>query len=270
MTWWQIFWSHAQNSNEFFFRNMILTILFVVFLVTLHYSSPTVKKWVIIALTFLAGLLFTLEFFLPPLDIHNPAKGNIMTPWVVPSSEFIMFSITWMLGLGVISLFKVHLKKIMTKNKESINSYAFFVAMIAMIIVGFASNLREKPNAPPSIEPFQITFNALYQILQNLDTAMFALLAFYITSAAYRAFRIRTAESALLMISALIIMISLVSLGAKIMPADVLDSIQQFLFRYINMSTLRAITIGVSVGALAMSMRIWLSLERGSFFSKEQ
>jgi hypothetical protein len=27
--------------------------------------------------------------------------------------------------------------------------------------------------------------------------------------------------------------------------------------------------IGVAVGALAMSMRLWLSLERGAFFSEE-
>jgi hypothetical protein len=264
MTWWQTFWSHANTSDEFFFRNIILALLFVIFIVTLHFSSPTVKKWVIIALTFIAGLFFTLEFFLPPHNLPNNSKGNIITPWVEPASNFIMFSTMWMLGLGIISLVKVHIQKIITKNKESINSYAFFAALLAMLITGFVSNIGKNDGTAT------ITYNALYKILVNLDSAMFALLAFYITSAAYRAFRIRTAESALLMVSALIIMISLVSLGAKIMPGVPLESMQQFLFKYVNMSALRAITIGVAVGALAMSMRIWLSLERGSFFSKEQ
>ncbi|MEI6521738.1 MAG: hypothetical protein WCO98_17145, partial [bacterium] len=101
MTWWQTFWSHANTSDEFFFRNIILALLFVIFIVTLHYSSPTGKKWVIIVLTFLAGLFFTLEFFLPPHNLPHNTKGNVITPWVEPASNFIMFSTMWMLGLGI-------------------------------------------------------------------------------------------------------------------------------------------------------------------------
>ncbi len=194
VTWWDIFWSHATTSDEFFYRNIILALLFVIFLVTLHFASPAIKKWVIIILTFLAGLFFTLEFFLPPHTLPDQTMGNAITPWVKPASNFIMFSTMWMFGLGIISLVKVHFQKIAAKNKESINSYAFFIAMIAIMITGFASNIGKIDGTA------SITYNALFQILQNLDSAMFALLAFYITSAAYRAFRIRTPESALLMI----------------------------------------------------------------------
>jgi hypothetical protein len=35
------------------------------------------------------------------------------------------------------------------------------------------------------------------------------------------------------------------------------------------MAGLRAVTFGIFVGALAMSLRIWLNLERGAFFEQE-
>ena len=40
------------------------------------------------------------------------------------------------------------------------------------------------------------------------------------------------------------------------------------MLRWWNSPAQRAITLGVAVGALAMSLRIWLSLERGTFFSE--
>ena len=37
----------------------------------------------------------------------------------------------------------------------------------------------------------------------------------------------------------------------------------------ISMAGLRAVLFGILVGYLAMSLRIWLSLERGAFFEQE-
>lgn len=37
----------------------------------------------------------------------------------------------------------------------------------------------------------------------------------------------------------------------------------------ISMAGLRAVGFGILVGGLAMSLRIWLSLERGAFFEQE-
>ncbi|HEY3342571.1 MAG TPA: hypothetical protein VGK81_11155, partial [Anaerolineae bacterium] len=115
-------------------------------------------------------------------------------------------------------------------------------------------------------------------LLVNFDAAMFSLLAFYIASAAYRAFRVRTVEAALLMVSALIVMLGMVNFGVFLTHSIPLDSPYAFfrverlslwILNWINMPAQRAVTIGVAVGALAMAMRIWLSLERGTFFSQE-
>jgi hypothetical protein len=37
----------------------------------------------------------------------------------------------------------------------------------------------------------------------------------------------------------------------------------------LNMAALRAVGFGIGVGGLAMSLRVWLSLEKGTYFGKE-
>lgn len=42
-----------------------------------------------------------------------------------------------------------------------------------------------------------------------------------------------------------------------------------WLLEVINSAALRAVLFGLLVGGLAMSLRLWLNLERGAFFDQE-
>ena len=48
-----------------------------------------------------------------------------------------------------------------------------------------------------------------------------------------------------------------------------LEMLGEWLMRWLNTPAQRGIIFGIAVGALAMSLRIWLSLERGTFFSEQ-
>jgi hypothetical protein len=116
-------------------------------------------------------------------------------------------------------------------------------------------------------------------MLVNLNATMFSLLAFYIVSAAYRAFRIRSGEALVLMIAAVIVMLTPLPLGSQLtnwLPADNsfwsnfrIERIGNWLLTTVNSAALRAIDFGLGIGGLAMALRIWLSLERGSYFGQE-
>nr|NIM04554.1 hypothetical protein [Armatimonadota bacterium]NIM06012.1 hypothetical protein [Armatimonadota bacterium]NIM22930.1 hypothetical protein [Armatimonadota bacterium]NIM24018.1 hypothetical protein [Armatimonadota bacterium]NIM66801.1 hypothetical protein [Armatimonadota bacterium] len=47
------------------------------------------------------------------------------------------------------------------------------------------------------------------------------------------------------------------------------ENLALWLSNVISMSSLRAVNFGIGVGALAMSLRLWLNLERGAFFEQE-
>jgi len=105
---------------------------------------------------------------------------------------------------------------------------------------------------------------------------MFSLIAFFILSAAYRAFRIRSIEGSILMASALIVLLGL-SFGVIItqwIPATGLaanlriETWSSWVLGVVSLPALRAIDFGVGLGALAMGLRIWLGIERGALFGE--
>ena len=89
---------------------------------------------------------------------------------------------------------------------------------------------------------------------------MFAILAFFIASAAYRSFRARSTEAALLLVAALIVMMGRVPLGEYLIPLT--GDITSWILNVLNASVRRAILIGVSLGAVALSIKIIFGIER--------
>jgi hypothetical protein len=92
------------------------------------------------------------------------------------------------------------------------------------------------------------------------NATMFALLAFFIASAAFRAFRARNAESALLLGAAILVMIGLVPIGRALSP--VFPEIEEWIMDVLNTTGRRAIMMGAALGAIATGLRVILGIER--------
>jgi hypothetical protein len=101
---------------------------------------------------------------------------------------------------------------------------------------------------------------------------MFALLGVYIGAAAYRAFRVRSLESGLMMATAVLVMLGQISFGeSQAARAGVsLQDIRQWLLEVPNSAAFRAIRLGAGVAGLMLAIRMWLSIESISFSSREK
>ncbi|MCC6444386.1 MAG: PD40 domain-containing protein [Armatimonadetes bacterium] len=126
--------------------------------------------------------------------------------------------------------------------------------------------------------PWQINRILFFGLLSSLDATMFSLLAFYIAAAAYRAFRVRSVEASLMMAAAFIVLIGQVPLGMALtggLPTEGwlasfrIEVMSNWVLQIINAPAYRAMGFGLALGGLAMALRIWLSLERGSYFDRE-
>src|SRR5579871_694908 len=104
------------------------------------------RRYVIQAVTFLAGLYFALEFFWPthptPTAEDPQAVGNWLTPGIVPLGNYLNAIAAWTIGLGVINLCQVHGKRLMKGSEGAFNSLAFFISMILMFILGILAKVH--------------------------------------------------------------------------------------------------------------------------------
>lgn len=250
--------------------------------------SPRGRRWLTIGVTFLGGLYMGLEYFLPvrkatlwPTGYHNsqPNPANIMTPGIEPFSVWLTVVGAFTVGLGIYSLVQVHGRKVVRRSTGWSYSLAFFLSMAAMFVFTLWEHELTKQGMAASARPWpKAAYEFLFTgIFVPLQAATFSLLAFYIASAAYRAFRVRTTEAGLMMAAAFLVMLGQVPIGSWLtasLPLDSplaffrLEALGEWIMRWLNTPAQRAITFGIAVGGLAMSLRVWLSLERGTFFSE--
>ncbi len=110
-----------------------------------------------------------------------------------------------------------------------------------------------------------------YSFFTPLSATMFALLAFFVASASYRAFKIRNAEATVLLVSGILIMLGRVPLGAYLTAWTQkiswlswlhLPAIQEWLYQYPNAAGARAIMIGIGLGIVGTSLRVILGIEK--------
>lgn len=119
------------------------------------------------------------------------------------------------------------------------------------------------------VKAHQVMFDGIFKAAQS---TMFALLAFFVASASFRAFRIKSKEAGLLMVSAFIVMLGNVPLGNMVsnllgyIPfiGKYLDIavIKEWLLSYPSSAAQSAILIGAMLGYISSSLKIIFGVER--------
>ncbi len=224
------------------------------------------KRKLPLVITFSIGVLLIISEFIP----HKPfgTLSGELEEWFLIISGFAII-------LGQLSLFKVNLFKVRFKQKDwqfSIVTLISFVIMVGFGLLWGTENSSGIFGNGSSIiqligdKPFDYLFHNVYQ---HLQATMFSLLAFFIASAAYRAFIGRTIESNLLLIAAVLVMLGNTTLGGFLtswLPESLkflhLPELKQFIMTYPTTAGQRAIMIGTGLGIIGSSLRIILGIER--------
>lgn len=197
-------------------------------------------------ITFVAGIVFAAQYYVP-----HPASEEMLTT----VNKWIQIIGGFALVLGVTSLFHVHAVKIRRKEPGWGYSFVLYAGMLGTIAVGLWVNGKETVNGAVT------AFGWMYSYMMvPLQATMFSLLAFFIASAAYRSFRARSREAAVLLTAAVIVMVGRVPLGEYLVPIS--GDVTQWILNVLNTSVRRAILIGVSLGAVALSLKIIFGIER--------
>ncbi len=287
------FWNGTNNSPELIAMIAITTILGFIVLGFLMVAPIQLRKYVIAAVTFLSGL-FYVAFYLFPVPVGRKPQdvpANIVESvgfWISDTQPVVAnFSNIiggFLLGLGIYSQLHLHIRRITRQQTDWGFSVVLIVSMVAIVICGYGDwIMRQGPKG--SELQLQSKWGLLNYgsdllfdgLLQQMDAAMFSMVAFYILSAAYRAFRARSLEATILLIAALIVVLSLMGALEYVWNGGInnlaqndansfiqnfrLTDIAKWLKDTIQTPAIRGIDFGVGIGLLAMGLRLWLSLE---------
>ncbi len=208
------------------------------------------KRQVPLVLCFVFGIVMILTQFSP----HSFSQGvyKEVISWALIIGPFALV-------LATVTLIQTHTARIRRRTEHWQYSLVVFAGLIIMVLIGIPFG------------PQNTIFEWLYNNVQlPMDATTFSLLAFFIVSAAYRAFRARTFEASLLLITALIVMMGNVPVGDLIWNTvlfwtpweDGTSWWRQWILDNPNLSARRGIILGVSLGVISQSIRIILGIER--------
>jgi len=199
-------------------------------------------------IAFIAGLVGIAIQFVP----GSPAarlKGDISI-WLIVIGVIASL-------LGIYSMFHLHWAKMKRKVEGWGYSLFFFLGFFVTIMFAAYNGGFWFWN-PRQTGTF---YNWVYDyIFEPGGATIFALLGFFIASAAYRTFRARSLEATLLLIAAMVVMLGRIPLGGMIHKA--IPAMTEWLMSIPNTAAKRGVGFGVSLGVMATSLKIIFGIER--------
>jgi hypothetical protein len=200
-----------------------------------------------IVVAFIVGMLMMIQFF-----TANPSFLQLYS--LVLDWKQVVLGCTFILGTW--SLIRYHLTKIERKQENWQYSYVTLGALAITVLSAIIWRT--------SSGPYPWLFNNVQVPMQS---TMFSLLAFFVASASYRAFRARTVHATLLLVAGALVMLGRVPLGAYIrgnlFGVEIsLVSMSDWLLNVPNLAAKRGIMIGVGLGMTATALKIILGIEQ--------
>jgi hypothetical protein len=190
--------------------------------------------------------LFSLLFNIPEI-------GNIILEWA-------SFLVAIALLLGAINLFSVHSQRMVRHGvRSSQRTYSAVLAfsMIAVFTLGLTDLLAITEGG---------TARAFNWIQAPLEAALASLLAFFLLLSGMRLLqRQRTVGAVLFLATAVLILLSNALITSPFVPAGLGQLLQQLRDAIQNVvvaAGVRGILLGVALGAITLSIRLLLGLER--------
>jgi hypothetical protein len=202
------------------------------------------------------GIFAALPFFIP----HHSLQAVDETV----RNDVLRIIAAFSLVLGVGSILQHHFTKIQRKTSNWQYSWITVVTLFVSAVIGLFGGIDPSHPGilPTHIGHFSFHIQTLYMnIMVPLAATMFSLLAFFMASAAYRAFRARNLSATVLLAAAFILMLGSVPLGRMIFHP--LPSFAEWILTVPNMAAKRGINFGIQLGILATSLKILLGIERG-------
>jgi len=191
--------------------------------------------------TLVTGLFMVAQYF-----IKTNATSAVYTTLL--DYYQIIFAVSMV--VGGIGLLKQHSLKVQRSSQQRRYSLITIAAILFMVIAAVIFGTG-------AASPYQWAFNNLQAPMQ---ATTFSLLAFFVASAAYRGFRVKSAPAFVLALAAVIVLVGKSGFGE--MVSQQLPAIAGWVLNNPSTAAKRGILIGVGIGSVATALRVILGIER--------
>jgi hypothetical protein len=220
------------------------------------------RQWPVF-LAFAAGMVMWMTYYIPTKQ--SQTIQDQFNHWIsiIAACAFL---------LGLLSAIRFHLQKIQLKRPGFAYSYVALISCAVMTLAGLL------PVHFPGFAMQHMDQGSLFKWLFDnsmvpMQATMFSILAFFIASAAFRAFRARSFEATALLVAGCILMVGRVPVGDWLAehsgtiagtPYHWLDlpRLSSWIFSVPTAAAQRGILLGVQLSQVAICVRIIFGIER--------
>lgn len=197
------------------------------------------KRTLPVAAAIICGLIALVDFFVS--DPLVDALGAGLADGVVILAGFALL-------FGILNILRVHTARAVRGERDRGLSLLLVLALVTTLTIGLVL---------PASAALDWVFTYL---LVPLQSTMAGLLAFFIISAAYRAFRIRTFEAAILFATSIFVLVVQLPFIGGIVPY--LAEVREWLLAVPVTAGVRGILLGIALGTITTSLRVLLAVDQ--------
>lgn len=211
-------------------------------------STQIVRRTIPLIITFLVGMLMIGQWFLKIAIINEVATS--IQQWGVLISAFAM-------GLGSVNIIIRNYRRIQRREgTDWLYAIWLLVTFFIFIIIGVGMG--------SSSSQYQYIYNT---ILQPLSGTMYPATLFFLVSAIYRTFKIRSGQALLFVATGAVILVANAPAVAATLPF--LNTARSWIMDVELTAAYRAILIGIGLGTIMLGFRVLFGLER-TYLGREE
>ncbi len=191
------------------------------------------------------------------LVIESPVLTNLRAVFV----EWTAIVVAFALLLGVLNVVRVHARRIQNGERAP-----YSILLIAAFMIVFIPGVLPPDRMPGALSDWVgprghiVDFTFRY-VQRPLQASLFSLMAFFVFTAAWRAFRVRSAASLVMLVATLVVLIGSIRLrigNGWELPA----ALRTWAMSVPVRAGSRGILLGISLGILVTGLRLLLGIER--------
>lgn len=188
-------------------------------------------------------------------------ESTVLTALRAVFVEWTVVVVAFALLLGVFNVVRVHARRIQSGERAP-----YSVLLVAAFLIVFIPGVLSPERMPDALRDWvgprgHIVDFAFRYVQRPLQASLFSLMAFFVFTAAWRAFRVRGAASLVMLVAALVVLIGSIRLrigNGWELPA----ALRTWTMSVPVRAGARGILLGISLGILVTGLRLLLGIER--------